>query len=283
MGGCEGIFFNVTASAEPIMITGFEHNVVGNTTVQVYYKPGSYQGSELNSGAWSSLGAQAVTGGTGPNQMLTPIAIGGLVIPAGQTYGVLLYTGYDDAGAGATIATRYANGNGNFSDANVSVSTGTASCSIDFGGGFPRVDNNPFNGTNANRIWHGSLSYTTDLTTAGRQAILDGRINRYDYAAPMGVYPHSVNGNIGLSVYDAYTTRNEPNELLVVSAAQIAAVPEFPEVNTLIAASADGRVSVYRLTDGLFQVQCPTYNGKEYVLQFDVIQSGIPYTSYEVD
>lgn len=282
--GCEGIFFDLTAGSETVTITGFEHNVVGNATVQIFYKPGTFQGSETNAGAWTLLGAQAVTGGVGFSQTLTPVNVGGLVIPPNQTFGILIYTGYSGDGINpATLATRYDYDNNNsrsFSDGSLSVYSGSASCSISFSDPPPFNDNNPFNGVIANRVWHGTVFYTTGATAV---SFLDGRINRFDMAAPFGVYPHSVNAEIGLAIYDAYVGRGESRELLIVSAAQIAAVPEFPEVNTLIAASRDGRVSVYRLTDGTFQVQGPTYNGKEYILQFAEIRSQVPYTSYETN
>ena len=111
-------------------------------------------------------------------------------------------------------------------------------------------------------------------------AFTDGRINRYDAAAPFAVYPHiDDEGALGLIIYDAYTAGNV---LLVVSAEEIAAVPEH-SANTLIASSGDGRVAVYRLKDGSFQVQGITYNNKVYVLLFGAIDSTADYTSHEAE
>jgi hypothetical protein len=53
------------------------------------------------------------------------------------------------------------------------------------------------------------------------------------------------------------------------------------EQNTLIAASADGRVSLYRLTTGEFQVIGPAKNGKEYAMIFPTITTGVEYDSFE--
>lgn len=63
--------------------------------------------------------------------------------------------------------------------------------------------------------------------------------------------------------------------LLLVSAAQLAALPSLPAENLLIVTSPDGLVSVYKLTTGEYQVNIgPLGEGKMYTYIFD----GIPPT-----
>ncbi|MCQ3930729.1 MAG: hypothetical protein DPW16_09725 [Chloroflexi bacterium] len=63
--------------------------------------------------------------------------------------------------------------------------------------------------------------------------------------------------------------------LLYVSAKKLLALPDFPAKNTLIAKTADGFISVYKLTTGEYQVNVgPLDDGKVHVIIFD----GIPRT-----
>ncbi|MCH8318045.1 MAG: hypothetical protein IIA88_06055, partial [Bacteroidetes bacterium] len=82
--GEDGNMFNITA-INSIEITQFEGNINGNGGIQIYYKSGTYQGSEGNSGAWTFINSATVTSsGVG---VPTPIPITlNVTIPAGQTY-----------------------------------------------------------------------------------------------------------------------------------------------------------------------------------------------------
>lgn len=268
-GGCEGAFFDLRAENQDLTITGFETVLVGTANVRVYYKPGTYAGSETNAGAWTLLGSQTVTGGSGFIQTLYPLNVGGLVIPAGQTYGFLIYSGF--SGGTGTLATRYrVDSPVNVSDGNLTLSGGTGSCGGD------RLDN-PFDGiaSGGPRAWRGKVHYAT---IDGPITFTDGRINRRDPAAAFAVYPHpDASGGLGLVIYDAYADRL----LLEVTAAQIAAVADRPAENSLIAASPDGRVSLYRLFDGQFQAMGPAASGKQYGVIFPEISSGAEYRSFE--
>lgn len=274
-GRCEGAFFNVTAHNNAVQITGFETNLVGTANVRVYYRQGGYQGAETNAGAWTLLGSQTLTGGTGTNQTLFPLNVGGLTIPAGQTYGFLIYSGYASSAGSDDIATRYLvldpPATRSYSNADVTLYAGAASCSNN------TTDNDPFNGFYEGRIWHGTVYYG-DPPPVGQ--ISDGRINRFDLAAPFAAYAHQdAVGQPGLIFYDTYA---DSPALLVVGSDQIAAVPEFPAVNTLIAASPDGRVALYRLTDGQFQAMGPMQDsGKTYGLIFPSINASVDYDSFE--
>jgi hypothetical protein len=262
-GGCEGAYFDVTALNEDITITGFDTNFVGSGPVSVYYKVGAHAGSEMNAGAWTLLGSQSVAGNTGVNQASVTLNVGGLIIPAGETYGFLVYSGR--IGATTNYATRYQTfATADVQNADIHIRTGSGEC-----GGDWMI---PFDGFNAERAWDGRVYYGDTPT--------DGRINRYDMAAPFFAYPHiDADAGQGLVFYDGYA----PGLLLEVTAGQIAAVPEFPAVNTLIAASADGRVSLYRLMDGQFQAMGPAANGKTYVMIFRGIDPYADYRSYETD
>jgi hypothetical protein len=271
-GGCEGAFFDLRAESQDLTIIGFETVLVGTANVRVYYKPGTYAGSETNAGAWTLLGSQTITGGSGFIQTLYPVNVGPVLIPAGQTYGFLIYSGNGGSGV---LATRYRVGSPvNVSDGELRLSGGTAPCAGD------RL-NNPFDGlvmeggVPGMRAWRGKVHYAT---IDGPITFTDGRINRRDPAAAFAVYPHSdASGGLGLVIYDAYADRL----LLEVTAAQIAAVPERPAENSLIAASPDGRVSLYRLFDGQFQAMGPAASGKQYGVIFPEISSGAEYRSFE--
>jgi hypothetical protein len=84
-----GNYFTVT-SLDPggISITHFDVHSFASagtaTTVQIYYKPGGYEGFEADQTAWTLMGTYP-TVAAGPGQP-TYADIGGLHIPGGQTY-----------------------------------------------------------------------------------------------------------------------------------------------------------------------------------------------------
>lgn len=269
-GGCEGVFFDVTALKEDIYITGFEIVLVGTAEIHVYYKEGTYSGFETNAGAWSLLGVQNMTGGSGIIQDLFPLNVGGVTIPAGQTYGFLIWL--PDRVTTLVRAIRIdANANLSIHNEDIQIDAGSISCG-NVSGVF-----DPFDAFMTNNVFRGTVLY---ITIPYFEQFEDGRINRFDNAAPFGAYPlRDSAGNLGLIFYDAYAS--SPTVLLTVTGAQIADVPALPDVNMLIAESADGRVKLYRLTNGQLQAQGPTSNGKQYVLIFPVISSSTPYESFE--
>ncbi|MBZ5589186.1 MAG: hypothetical protein LAO05_11545 [Acidobacteriia bacterium] len=100
-GWCSGLYVDLTASV-PLTVTSFDVYFKGtlNRNVSVYYKAGTYVGSETTPGAWTLLGTVNVSpGGTGT---ATAVNLGGVAIPAGQTYAFyfvdLLGTGGPDGG-----------------------------------------------------------------------------------------------------------------------------------------------------------------------------------------
>ncbi len=86
----------------------------------------------------------------------------------------------------------------------------------------------------------------------------DGRLNRYDLAAPVAVFPIPAANGTGLHLY-AIGADGAGTLALVVTPEMIEAVPELPEMNTLIAATPDGAIALYRLTTGEFQINAGTY------------------------
>jgi hypothetical protein len=103
----------------------------------------------------------------------------------------------------------------------------------------------------------------------------DGRINRYDGAAPIAVY---ANGD-GIQIWEV-DANSEGHLALSISIAEIDAVG-IPAENTLLGATEDGRISVWRLPNGDFQIVAPTASGKTYYLFFSSLGTDIGYTSYE--
>lgn len=143
-----GNMFDVTAYNE-ITIDSFDLNLnAGTVNVDVYYKTGSYAGFETTSGAWTLLGSGSATS-TGPG-VPTRLAVGGLTIPAGQTYSIYLYT-TSMVYTTLTVTTNYTN-----SDLNIAAGVGL--CSL-------------FGGTNNPRGWNGRLYYTAEGCPSNRTPV----------------------------------------------------------------------------------------------------------------
>ena len=112
-----------------IMITSFDVNLNGGsaTTITIYWRNGTALGNESTSAGWMAIGSDTVN----PNgiDIPTPVAIGGLTLTAGNTYGFYVDTQsypsaalrYTDGGptmfanADLTLTTFYGKGNPAFS------------------------------------------------------------------------------------------------------------------------------------------------------------------------
>ena len=97
-GWCAGPFMDLTA-VNALTITSFDMYFKGtlNRNVSVYYKVGTYVGSENTPAAWTLLGTVNVTpAGSGT---ATAVNLGGVAIPAGQTYGFHVW---DNLGTGGS-------------------------------------------------------------------------------------------------------------------------------------------------------------------------------------
>jgi hypothetical protein len=113
----------------------------------------------------------------------------------------------------------------------------------------------------------------------------DGRINNYDTATPIAAYGLDMDDERGLIVYEIGSD-SRGVWVLLVTPEEIAAVPELPETNTLIAQTETDNLVIYfwRLSSGEFQLNVIQPNGKMYVLIFTVLDTGGGgYTSFEYD
>jgi len=127
--GRQGMYFDLTAT-NTLTITSFTvTGVPGDWSV--YYKDGTYAGSELDSGAWTLLGTATVGG----DNMLN---VGGLTISAGQTKGLYIFdlSGYQN----------YNDGFETHSNADLTFAGGMGNYGL-------------FDDTLADRVWSGAVNY----------------------------------------------------------------------------------------------------------------------------
>lgn len=119
----KGVMFNLVTGASPVTIISFDLNCIGTSTgnFELYYKSGTYVGSETNAAAWTLAGTVSITS-LGTNSE-TPVPLFFyLTIPANSTYG-FYFTNNDN---GSVAGVRYTNGTFTTiaSDANLSIDGG---------------------------------------------------------------------------------------------------------------------------------------------------------------
>jgi hypothetical protein len=140
-----GNMFDITnIGSNPITITAFDINLATggtNANVSVYYYPGTYVGHESSPTGWTLMGMGTVNS-AGTN-VPTPLNVGGLTIPPGQSFG--LYVTVSNYPAGTM---RYTNGTNVISNTEVSLSLGVGKGNPDFTGS-----------TFASRSWNGTIYY----------------------------------------------------------------------------------------------------------------------------
>jgi hypothetical protein len=129
-GWCAGLFIDLTPTV-PLTVTSFDVYFRGtlNRNVSVYYRAGTYVGSETTPGAWTLLGTVNVSpGGDGT---ATAVNLGGVSIPDGQTYGFYFWdnlgTGGSDGGGIILDGTP-----GTVSNSHLSLTSDTYSCNTPF-------------------------------------------------------------------------------------------------------------------------------------------------------
>lgn len=110
-------------------------------------------------------------------------------------------------------------------------------------------------------------------------AFSDGRLNNFDVAAPVAVYTVDYGNANGLDFWTPTGFDGAGELALRVTADDIAQVDATPEVATLIAAAADGSVSLYRLPDGAFQVLANAGTSGTYSLVFETLGANTGYNS----
>ncbi|MFN8397540.1 MAG: right-handed parallel beta-helix repeat-containing protein, partial [Bacteroidia bacterium] len=143
-----GNMFDVTAYNE-ITIDSFDLNMnAGTVNVDVYYKTGSYAGFETTSGAWTLLGSASATS-TGAG-VPTRLHVGGLTIPAGQTYSIYVYT--------TSIVYTTLSATTNYTNGDMNIACGVGLCSL-------------FGGTNNPRGWNGRIYYTAEGCPSSRTPV----------------------------------------------------------------------------------------------------------------
>ncbi|PWH85113.1 GEVED domain-containing protein [Brumimicrobium oceani] len=143
--GCGGgVMFDVTNnSAYDISITSLDVllNTTVNPTASVYYKTGTYLGSETVAANWTLSGTYPVTGAGGTFENIDVIDF---VIPPGVTFGIFInyYGSYTTISAPDVVT-----------NGDITITSGAGLCS-------------PFGGLNANRGYNGTVNYTSAIPTA---------------------------------------------------------------------------------------------------------------------
>ena len=136
--GSSGNMFDVTAYTD-ITIDSFYVNASASTTFEVWYRPGTYLGFQSSNAGWTQLGTYYVTAmGSG---VPAALPIGGLEIPAGETYGLYV-----------TGSVNYTNGTGTnqvYENNDMKIECGT-------GGSYFAVTISP-------RVWNGTIFYTAGV------------------------------------------------------------------------------------------------------------------------
>ena len=144
--GSRGAMFNITA-INTITVTGFYANLYGGTTAkyEIYYKAGTYVGSETNAAAWT-LGGSVNSLYSAANNVPTDIPIPlSVVIPAGETYGFYV--------------TNTASGGLNYTSSAVTNVTLASDANLSIIGGVGK--SYPFGSTYSYRLFNGTVRYYT--------------------------------------------------------------------------------------------------------------------------
>ena len=147
--GSAGNMFDITAYTD-ITIDSFQVNAQSSGMFEVWYKPGTYLGYTSDQTAWTFAGSYNVFSTGSGYQASLPI--GGIEIPAGETYGIYV--------THMSGSVSYTNGNGTnqvYSDANMMFEGG-------YGGSYFNLTFNP-------RIWNGNIFYTAGVAGCSSDTI----------------------------------------------------------------------------------------------------------------
>lgn len=137
--GCgAGTMFDITATNGAIVIDSLDVNssVAASSTFSIflYYKSGTYVGSETNPAAWTAWDTVVVTSaGTGNPSRVVPLTLN---LPNNQLYGIY-----------ASYAARYTNTTTTYSNADLTVQAGSGFCTA-------------FSGPIAGRAFNGNIYYS---------------------------------------------------------------------------------------------------------------------------
>ncbi len=141
-----GNMFEVVA-VNDIIINSFDAHPMGNTTIAIYYKTGTYIGFEANASAWTLVGTAVVTAQPFGTPTPVPVPIN-LTIMSGQSYSFYVTS------TNTAVSLNYSNGTNEgaiyASDANLQFKEGK-------GLEYPFTNGG---GTFSPRIWNGRIHYT---------------------------------------------------------------------------------------------------------------------------
>ncbi|WP_036692875.1 hypothetical protein, partial [Pedobacter glucosidilyticus] len=103
----KGVMFNIVTNTNPVTITSFDLNMIGfaTGTFEIYYKAGTYIGSESNAAAWTLAGSATATSLGINNPTPLPLSLS-ISIPANTTFGFYI----TEINAASSAGVRYTNG-----------------------------------------------------------------------------------------------------------------------------------------------------------------------------
>ena len=137
--GQAGNMFDITA-VNTLNIDSFDINCTSSGLVEVWYRPGSYVNNNTSQAGWTKLGDHNVSGAVSGTPTRMPV--GGVTIPAGQTYGF-----YITFTTGSNM--RYSSGNGSneiYTNQDMTIEA--------------RHAGSYFSATITPRVWNGRVYYT---------------------------------------------------------------------------------------------------------------------------
>jgi hypothetical protein len=147
-----GNMFDITAT-NSVTISSFDASPMGNTTIAVYYKTGTYAGFANTPGAWTLIGSAAVTAMPAGTPTPVPVAVN-VTIPAGQTYAFYVTS------TNTAVSL-------NYTDGTAVGATYVSDASINFkqGVGLEYPFTAGTGSTFSPRVWNGVIHYTTPAPT----------------------------------------------------------------------------------------------------------------------
>jgi len=178
-----GNMFDLQAT-KAIKITSFDlhmSNAGSTNTVSVYWRAGSANGAESSSAGWNRLGtATVVSRGQG---VATPLPIGGLVLQAGQTYGIYII---NENGPAYLL---YTDGSNVFSNGDLALTTW-------FGKGLPLFTGPTF----SPRQWNGTVYYGAPFTTCAAEGYRGGQLTMCQKICESNLTGSALSGMVKLYV-----------------------------------------------------------------------------------
>jgi len=225
--GCSnGNMFNITTGSSPITITAFDitPNLTAVQNVTVYYKVGTYVGSETTSGAWTLLGTYVVNG---VDKTIINMPVTNLAIPASSTYGI--YINYNAA---------YTTGANTYSNADITLTAGAGLCAA-------------FGSVNASRTFNGRVYYQLNLPityswspSTGLSATTGSSVTANPTSTQTYLVTASANGCTSSSDNVIVTVNPIPTTTITTPASNVCA-------NSVVAVNVTGTATSYTWTSSV--------------------------------